>query len=224
MEDVILIITEGKKPEFSLLTQIKAGMFPASERNVVKAYWHTDLLDLCNSIKDDPFLDYFTVLKGMHGNEELDSVSEEAVSEIYLFFDYDVHGPSKYLKGGRDEYDSMLLSVLEFCNNETEPRGKLYVSYPMVEAVWQVPMNCNGTSCLVSSSELKIYKKNISDNFALRSRPFEIDSCLYHMHRHLERIAAFCASVITDLSLDSFLLLDCALLHRLEMHLLKTHD
>ena len=55
-------------------------------------------------------------------------------SEVYLFFDYDGHHnniPKKL--SGKDALEEML----ETFNNETE-LGKLYVSYPMVEAIKEI--------------------------------------------------------------------------------------
>lgn len=57
--------------------------------------------------------------------------SSEDFSSIYLFFDHDAHSHSemKY-----DEYSKMIEELLIHFNNETE-NGKLFISYPMVEAL-----------------------------------------------------------------------------------------
>lgn len=47
-------------------------------------------------------------------------------AEIYLFFDYDGHSSMAA--------DEKLIELLEFFNEETD-KGKLYISYPMVEAL-----------------------------------------------------------------------------------------
>jgi len=58
--------------------------------------------------------------------EEIATLRRDDISEIYLFFDYDGHTS----KASNDD----LVKMLAYFNEETEA-GKLYVSYPMVEAI-----------------------------------------------------------------------------------------
>lgn len=63
MNDIILLITEGLKPEYGIIDKCKNIFFSSSNRNVVKACWGTDLISLCKMIQEDKFLDYLAVLK-----------------------------------------------------------------------------------------------------------------------------------------------------------------
>ena len=64
--------------------------------------------------------------------EKLKGIERQSIDEIYLFFDYDIHQDN--LSEGQNPVD-VLEQMLEFYNNETE-HGKLYLSYPMVEALY----------------------------------------------------------------------------------------
>lgn len=57
-------------------------------------------------------------------------LSREDFSEVYLFFDYDAHQTNL----GKAVNEDVIRQMLESFDNETE-NGKLYISYPMVEAL-----------------------------------------------------------------------------------------
>lgn len=85
----------------------------------------------------------------------LRNYSRDDFSEVYLFFDYDGHqgnlGQAEGVSG-----DEVLKAMLQAFDNETD-QGKLYVSYPMAEALRDyIPGRCaNLTGCffLLISSE-----------------------------------------------------------------------
>lgn len=54
----------------------------------------------------------------------------EIFAEIFLFFDYDLHHENSYTE---EEKNSNLVKMLNFFADENE-NGKLYISYPMLEA------------------------------------------------------------------------------------------
>ena len=78
--------------------------------------------------KVDEDLDTFNLLKerSLLNKEILNEFNRNDFAEIYLFFDYDGHSTLAN--------DSKLESMLRFFNEETFV-GKLYISYPMVEAL-----------------------------------------------------------------------------------------
>lgn len=92
---------------------------------------------LWSKLREDHFeTDVVGVLKEMNSDisERLTGMQAEDFSEIYLFFDYDGHQnniPKKF--AGKD----VLKEMLETFHNETE-LGKLYISYPMVEAIREI--------------------------------------------------------------------------------------
>lgn len=214
MKDIILIVTEGKHPEFDIIEQMKELFFPASKRTIVKAYWHSNLIDLCKTVKDDPFLDYVGLLRDEEGNEELRGVSSDLISEVYLFFDYDVHG-AKTRAGGKDRYDKDLVELLHELDNETLPTGKLFISYPMVESFWDVPMQCEDfSSCFTDLKDLKNYKKRIGEFHPNTDEPLEEKSCLHLLAEHAKRALVLNCGKEFSFSLDSLLTIENGRIHK----------
>ena len=85
----------------------------------------------------------------------LEGLSREDFSEVFLFFDYDAHQTNL---GNADGQDA-LKQMLESFDNETE-NGKLYVSYPMVEALRDFEEGKCGKEgqCFVPIAETGNYK------------------------------------------------------------------
>lgn len=121
-------------------------------------------------IQEDKFLDYLAVLKKT--NNSLENLLVDDIAEIYLFFDYDPQSACKYYNESYEsaicKYNLELYEIINFCNNETEPQGKLFINFPMIESLWHIPKECNnrGYSCLVSIEEVKIYKRFIASSFS----------------------------------------------------------
>ncbi|MBQ9008776.1 MAG: hypothetical protein IJ088_05530 [Clostridia bacterium] len=64
--------------------------------------------------------------------EALDGITRQSIDEVYLFFDFDIH--QNNLTGTQNPL-AVLRTMVDFFDNETE-NGKLYISYPMVEAIY----------------------------------------------------------------------------------------
>lgn len=124
----ILMIFEGKRTEPNILDNIKKYFLNEKKEVVVKAIFGTTIYSLYQKfINFDEFdydLDTFTLAQTM--NSELEYISKDQIAEIYMFFDYD--------KQASNSSDEKLLKMLDIFNNETE-KGKLYISYPMIEAI-----------------------------------------------------------------------------------------
>ena len=124
----ILMIFEGKRTEPNILDNIKKYFLNEKKEVVVKAIFGTTIYSLyqkfINFDEFDDDLDTFTLAQTM--NSELEYISKDQIAEIYMFFDYD--------KQASNSSDEKLLKMLDIFNNETE-KGKLYISYPMVEAI-----------------------------------------------------------------------------------------
>ncbi|HJE02777.1 MAG TPA: hypothetical protein K8U92_02785 [Aliarcobacter thereius] len=124
----ILMIFEGEKTEPQILKSLEKYFLNDKEQIIIKSVYGTTIYSLYKEfIYQDEFdddLDTFNLLK--ERNSDLDDISKEQISQIYLFFDYD-----KQASNSSDEY---LEKMLEVFDNETE-KGKLYISYPMVEAI-----------------------------------------------------------------------------------------
>lgn len=86
----------------------------------------------------------------------LEGVSRDSVDQVYLFFDYDPHQNNV---AGEDA-DLLLKAMVGEFNNENES-GKLYVSYPMVEALYDYRAGqCQSFSgCFVRATDIPAYKQ-----------------------------------------------------------------
>lgn len=129
-ESYILMLFEGAKTEPQIIENLKKYFLNESDKKIVKAVYGTVIYGLYkkffpNNELDDE-LELFDLLKKEMKISELQDIEKEFVSEIYLFFDYDGHASNAG--------DEKLETMLKFFDNETE-NGKLYVSYPMIEAI-----------------------------------------------------------------------------------------
>lgn len=101
-------------------------------------------------MKQDEDLDVFSLLKNRI--TELKNYKKNDFSEIYLFFDCDSHATNASKE--------KLENLLEIFDDETE-NGKLYVSYPMVEALKHYKDSESFKNITAICSEN--YKKEIND-------------------------------------------------------------
>lgn len=94
--------------------------------------------------------------------QSLTGLTRNDFAEVFLFFDYDGH--QRNLSEGEDG-EAVLQQILESFDNETE-NGKLYINYPMVEAVRDfVQGDCKAyTSCKWIISNLTEYKEKTGNN------------------------------------------------------------
>lgn len=88
-------------------------------KQIQKDEYETDLIELIREYNKD-------------AAEKLKGYSRDDFSEIYLFFDYDGHNCN--LSATDPDGTAVLGEMLETFDNETE-LGKLYINYPMVEAI-----------------------------------------------------------------------------------------
>lgn len=122
-----LFIVEGKSDKKLLVNLYKiltnSGIiFPGIEH--IKLY-NTTIYPLYKVIKNDPDINIFRYLKEVDSTGQLGSIEEIHISSIYLLFDYDPHATNACNK--------KLSTLIDFFNDETT-NGKLYISYPMIEA------------------------------------------------------------------------------------------
>ncbi|MCF0195390.1 MAG: hypothetical protein HUK00_09490 [Bacteroidaceae bacterium] len=133
---MILLIFEGNNEEPKIMATIKALFFP-SEEQVHCSYGH-DTASLYAEIKkhqesefEEP--DVFEIVKeALHRRNEhsLDKYKSHQFDSIYLFFDYD---PQNDL--GIEVVNERIEKVIELFSEPTD-KGKMFVSYPMIEALY----------------------------------------------------------------------------------------
>lgn len=131
----VLFVLEGKQPEGNIVARLQKA-FPEEladlSSDLVKIVFSSNIYSLYGKLKDDDgFLDVVEVLKEQHKEDkELQGLDRESVSQVFLFFDLDIHGLAQPIEQSCEQLDELL----NFFDNETE-NGKLFLSYPMVEVV-----------------------------------------------------------------------------------------
>lgn len=153
MSKSILFVFEGEKTE----AQVKENLtnyFVNEHANIHCAYC-SDIYQLHAKIAEDEDLDTFVLLKKRPQNTEiLSSYKRDDFAEIYLFFDYDGHATNAK--------DSKVKELLDFFDQETES-GKLFISYPMVEAIKHISEAIDFKELAVNAKENINYKKIVSE-------------------------------------------------------------
>lgn len=135
-DEVVLFITEGKKPERAIVQQIQAEFFQQTSIKVLPVC--LDIYGLYRKLvaigSDElPYIDVLPVIQKIceqqkdSSDDELLALKRNQVSSIYLFFDYDGHASLAR------KYPECLPEMLALFDNETE-NGKLYINYPMIES------------------------------------------------------------------------------------------
>lgn len=154
MSNNILLIFEGPKTE-KLITDSLINFF-VNENTIVTCAFCTTIYKLYTEISKDDFLDTFSLLKDIDINKEiLKNFKRSDFSQIYLFFDYDGHASNAS--------DEKLIDLLRFFNEETE-KGKLYISFPMVEALKHIEDYETFKDLKIGFKDFANYKKIVSDN------------------------------------------------------------
>ena len=133
---MILLVFEGKKREPELFRALeRLGLFKPG-RTVCS--FCSDIQSLYKRVKElekgaEGTVDMIQLLQVARKDSPEDpihSVTSDLISEIYLFFDSDLHNSGYPL----DEQTQRLDKLLSLLGNESE-YGKLYISYPMIEAI-----------------------------------------------------------------------------------------
>lgn len=133
---MILLIFEGINEEPKIMATIKELFFPNEEQ--LHCSYGQDTASLYADIKkhqetefDEP--DVFEIVKeSLHrrNDHSLDVYKSYQFDSIYLIFDYD---PQNDL--GLEEVNNRIAKVIKFFS-EPMDKGQMYVSYPMIEALY----------------------------------------------------------------------------------------
>lgn len=161
-EEYIVIITEGEKTEKQIVENLQSVFFKKNDKkNQILLSFKTHIYELWRQLEKDEFeTDIIEVL--IERDKEIEKIfnkiDKNCISEKYLFFDYDGQACKRKIA------DSIIKQMIENFDNETE-NGKLYISYPMVEAIKHLKngMSCNDI-CYVKGKENIHYKDIVSHN------------------------------------------------------------
>ncbi len=137
---MILFVFEGTD-DCKIMDTIKA-LYPKVFSEDVVCLYQNNIYQLYTKMKSsDPDPSFteslLSVLKErFKDNKAITEADEDTFSQIYLFFDFDPHHRNPNESSANiTELNTRLEKMLDFFNDETE-NGKLYVSYPMVEALF----------------------------------------------------------------------------------------
>lgn len=159
MSDTILFILEGNRTDPNILSSMWHNFFRNTSNSNFHVTYDTNIYILWNEIKCDKDLDILELL--IERNEENKTTLEpikKSISQTYLLFDYDGHAG--------EASDEDLVEMLHFFNEETE-NGKLFISYPMVEAIRHLGSNVADFSNLVFPIQDSTSYKELVNKVAL---------------------------------------------------------
>lgn len=130
---MILFVFEGEKREPELFRAIETLFF--KDKQSIVCSFGNNIYELYGELKSlDDAGDIVSVMRERYNGEERSPFagieSSSSFSEIYLIFDYDFQNKNIMLA----EMNRQILEMLELFDDETE-NGKLYINYPMVEAI-----------------------------------------------------------------------------------------
>ncbi len=122
-----LFVFEGEHTEDNIVSKLEQHFMGTSI--AVKCVFCGEIYQLYKQLhKEDFAVDIVSLLKerSEKNRQELEDYDNDSFSYIYFFFDYDGHATKAD--------DAQVAELIEFFDNETE-NGKLFISYPMVEAI-----------------------------------------------------------------------------------------
>jgi hypothetical protein len=123
----ILFVFEGKSTEDIIVSSLERHFF--GKYDTIKCVFDAEIYQLYQKLSKSDFSEDLVELlrKRSPENEQiLKDYNRDSFAYTYLFFDYDGHSS---LANDQD-----LMEMLQFFNEETE-QGKLFISYPMIEAI-----------------------------------------------------------------------------------------
>lgn len=188
----ILLITEGQKPDKELIEKIFRH-YSSSNKNIEIISYDTNIYRLYEEIKkefpdDLDEISIITILNQKIKKEriERDLLKKDEISEIYLFFDYDIQHYKFSEKLGVELLNSQIQEMLEYFNNESNDIGKLYINYPMVESFFKDNLGVVDIDTLTSYKSNKEINRN-KGQFTQNSEKF-LDKNLHSIFiKHLEK-------------------------------------
>lgn len=155
-----------------------------NENTVIQCAFCQDVYYLYEQLAQDRDLDLFMLLKEKQVNQQiLEDFNRNDFAEIYLFFDYDGHATKAD--------DNKICSLLQLFNNETES-GKLYISYPMVEAYKHLHPEISFEQVLVQAKQNIHYKKMVHNecfsDFGKNVSKFTHENWAIILKEHLKKM------------------------------------
>ena len=176
----LLFVFEGDRTERQIVDNLQR--FFVNENTVIQCVYCGEIYQIYEDISKDEDLDIFNLIKERGDNNRvLRNYNRGDFAEIYMFFDYDAHS--------NIADDDELKELLEFFNEETD-KGKLYISYPMVEALKHISDYDTFRNLKVKCKENIDYKNLVSEDcmnhlkdFTQYERNIWIDLLKTHLYK-----------------------------------------
>ena len=164
-KEYIAIISEGEKTEKQIINNLQRN-FPTFSNKIIFLSYKANIYNLFREIEEDEDIDIISLLKEKQikaieirkdvENIDVSNINSDDISQIYLFFDYDGHT--------ENASDEEIVKMLNKFDNETE-NGKLYISYPMVEALKHLKKDKLDINNYLVEAKTRInYKNFVSQN------------------------------------------------------------
>ena len=164
-KEFIAIISEGEKTEKQIINNLENNFTTFSDKIIFLSY-KANIYNLFREIEEDEDIDIISLLKEKQikankirndvENIDVSNINSDDISQIYLFFDYDGHT--------ENASDEEIVKMLNKFDNETE-NGKLYISYPMVEALKHLKKDKLDINNYLVEAKTRInYKNFVSQN------------------------------------------------------------
>lgn len=175
-----LFIVEGVVRDYRFVYEMSSCFFESGrfQAKIINLPASQNIYMLYKLLKEDNFeSDIVELLRDTvsSAQEILNGVTRQDVDEVYLMFDYDIH-QNNLPKDYSQSPDDVLFEMMNAFNDETN-NGKLYLSYPMVEALYdyRVSMCESFSGCLVSIDEIADYKTIVGNRNPQAFVRFDID-------------------------------------------------
>ena len=152
-----ILIVEGDDREVKVLNSVVNFFFPQKKVRFIALPAGENIYMLWKTLKDDEFeTDLIEIVRERISDDEiLNGIDRNEIDEIFLFFDFD--GQQNNLPANVCA-ENVINEMIETFSDETE-MGKLYISYPMIEAFRDWEETCGTvTSCFWKISNLDQYK------------------------------------------------------------------
>lgn len=162
----IAFIVEGDDREPQIIENISKVFFSHHNFKIISLPAGKNIYMLWKKLKSDNFeTDIIEVVREINdqSKDALKGLSRDDFSFVYLLFDYDPHQKNTE----RNLTEDIIKQMLESFDNETE-NGKLYISYPMIEALRDfTDSTCgNGIDCYVPMDQITYYKHKSAEKSA----------------------------------------------------------
>ncbi|MFR3816988.1 MAG: hypothetical protein ACLTXO_00495 [Fusobacterium varium] len=181
----ILIITEGTKPDKKIVEHLIKNYKQADVKYEIQTY-NTNVYMLYQEIKriygED--LDEIQIIPILKEKNIEFKFNKDDFSEIYLFFDYDIHHYQYNRDIAPDNLNSQLEEMLNYFNDETGDMGKLYINYPMVEVFFQSSLSSIDISSLNSYKSIPVINGN-KGKFIQKPDYFDLKKINEIFERHI---------------------------------------